>query len=39
MHYGYPKKPTDKGNIDGWLDWYHEARNEYESREKKKLRI
>ena len=37
MHYGYPKKPT-VGNSDDWLDWYHEAREEYESREKEKLR-
>ena len=36
VNYGYPRKPLD--NEEGWLDWYYEARDEYERREKKKLR-
>ena len=36
VNYGYPRKPVD--NEEGWLDWYYEARDEYERREKKKLR-
>ena len=36
VDYGYPRKPID--HEEGWLDWYYEARDEYERREKKKLR-
>ena len=36
VNYGYPKRQGE--HEEGWLDWYYEARDEYERREKKKLR-
>ena len=36
VNYGYPRRPVE--NEEGWLDWYYEARDEWERREKDKLR-
>ena len=36
MNYGYPRRPVE--NEEGWLDWYYEARDKWERREKNKLR-